>query len=101
MDGGLEGNAIYRAVYGLVVEDLGWEAWLGYFIAGSFVSFLPITEFLDNADTDAPEILDDTHTIPRKNRDRPSWAYLLEGRVRDGACLGETWDSQSPPRRSD
>ncbi len=46
MDGGLEGNAIYRAVYRLVAEGLGWEPWLAYFIAAMVIILIIVNAVL-------------------------------------------------------
>ena len=46
MGGGLEGNAIYRAVYGLVVEELGWASWLAYFIAAMVIILIVVNGVL-------------------------------------------------------
>ncbi|MCH7655050.1 MAG: NADH-quinone oxidoreductase subunit NuoH [Chloroflexi bacterium] len=40
--GGLEGNAFYRVVYGVVVEDLGWEPWLAYLIAAMVIILIVV-----------------------------------------------------------
>ncbi len=46
MDGGLEGNAIYRAVYGLVADTLGWASWLAYFIAAMVIILIVVNGVL-------------------------------------------------------